>query len=181
MKSAIFASAVLAATAATALGPAPALAESSTKSTSQAEPVKGMSAEKFATTAAASNEFEIESSKLALEKSKTEAVQSFARMMVDDHTAAGKKMMEAAKADGVTLAVPKLDERHETMLTELKGAGDDAFDKRYVAMQVQAHEEAVALFKAYSGEKGELAKFASETLPTLEKHEAAIKKIANGG
>jgi len=180
MKSAIFASAMLAAVAGLALAPAPALAKDTAK-TAQVKPATAMSAEKFATTVSAANEFEIETSKLALDKAQDGAVKSFAQRMVDDHTAAGKKMMTAAKADGITLGTPKLDKKQKQMLAKLKDAGKDTFDKSYVTMQVDAHEEAVALFKAYSGKKGDLGKFAAETLPTLEEHEAAIKKIAKSG
>ena len=49
----------------------------------------------FLNKAAVGNKFEIESSRLALDKSKSEAVRTFANMMIKDHGEAAVKMKAA--------------------------------------------------------------------------------------
>ena len=133
--------------------------------------------EDFAKTAAAANMFEIESSRLALEKASSDEVKQFAQHMIDDHTKAGDEMKQAAQADGVTDIPSSLDDKHQAMLDELEGTSEDQFDAAYVDMQVNAHKEAVDLFEGYSKQDGELAKFAQNTLPTLEEHYETIQKV----
>jgi hypothetical protein len=45
-------------------------------------------------------------------------------------------------------------------------------------MQLQGHQQAVALFKGYKGKSGALGEFASATLPTLQEHLDMVTKLA---
>lgn len=54
-------------------------------------------------TVAGANFFEIESSKIALEKSSSEDVKKFAQQMIDDHTKAGEKLASVLKSGGMEL------------------------------------------------------------------------------
>ncbi len=137
------------------------------------------SPEEFATMAAHSNLFEIESSRLALEASQEDAVRQFAQRMIDDHTMASQEMMSAAATDGVTNVPDSLDPRHQQMLTQLQNASPEEFDSLYLQMQVAAHQEAVTLFGNYAEEEGALADFAGATLPTLEEHLAMVQQLAS--
>ena len=130
----------------------------------------------FAERAASSNQFEIQSSQLAMEKTQTPEVRTFAEQMVADHTAAGEKMMAAAKASGIEAPTALMPD-HQALLDSLGGTAADSFDNAYVQAQLAAHQEAVALFEGYSqrGEEGELKTFATETLPTLQAHLAALQ------
>lgn len=137
-------------------------------------------AQNFVPMAAISNTFEIETSNLALDKSENEAVRNFAEMMVTDHSTAAMKMKQAVQESQTGLAVPTgLDARHQEMLNQLSAADDSEFNAIYVDMQRQAHEEAVALFTAYSqnGEEGPIRTFAANTLPTLKEHLAMVQKL----
>lgn len=133
----------------------------------------------FVNKAGPANEFEIESSQLALKQTKTPAILTFARRMIADHGAAAKKMAAAAKQQAVSVPAGLDTPSQEQMqqLTPLKGK---AFDSAYVSMQVMAHDQAVALFKGYSttGQGGALKRFAAATLPTLEMHQKMIHGIA---
>jgi putative membrane protein len=127
----------------------------------------------FAERAASSNMFEIESSQLALERATKRPVQEFAQHMIEDHTLAGDKMKAAAEADGVTPPAA-MAEKEQAQLAELEAAEGEAFDEAYVAAQVAAHDEAVALFETFSEQgDGALRDFAAETLPTLQQHQTA--------
>lgn len=126
----------------------------------------------FLTTVAASNLFEIESSRLALTKSGNEKVKAFANQMVADHTQAGTKFKQAVTEAKLPPPAEKLDTRHQAILDDLTKRDGTGFDQAYIKAQHDAHVEAVALFDAYarSGENPRIKKFAAELLPTLKQH-----------
>ena len=133
----------------------------------------------FAETAASSNWFEIESSRLALGRSANEDIRAFAEHMIEDHTAAGEKMQAAAESDGV-MPPPAMSEKEQAKLDELQSAEGEAFDQAYLTAQAAAHDEAVALFTAFSinGPESALREFAAATLPTLEEHQTSVRRLA---
>jgi len=59
-----------------------------------------------------------------------------------------------------------------------KLSGKD-FDSTYDQMQKQAHQEAVALFEAYSqnGDNPDLKQWAAKTLPHLKEHLSMAEKL----
>jgi putative membrane protein len=183
MKTHVFAS-FLALSAGIALAAAPASAQATrpvnpnaaqATATGKAAP----DASNFTATAAMSNQFEIESSQLAESKAKSPQVKSFARQMIKDHTKAGQKLMAvASKANVQVPSSTALDSAHQQQLSALNTSSD--FDRDYVQAQLQAHQEAVALFKAYGtgGDNRDLKQFASKTLPDLEKHLRNVEKLA---
>lgn len=124
----------------------------------------------FAERAASSNLFEIQSSQLALQLSENEHVRAFANRMIEDHTAAGDRMRQAAQADGVEVPESLMVD-HRSQLRNLAELPNN-FDQAYLAAQVAAHNEAVSLFEGYAqgGEEGSLRSFAAETAPKLREH-----------
>ena len=128
------------------------------------------STQDFVTKVAVSDMFEIQSSKLAAQKG-NENIRAFAQQMITDHTKTSnelKGLVGKAKAK-----LPSgLDAEHQKKLDQLQKLGGDQFDTAYASMQVQAHEEAVKLFEAYSsnGDDAQLKSWAGKTLPTLKEH-----------
>ena len=120
--------------------------------------------------AAQSDMFEIESSRIALEKAQEDGVRAFAQQMVDDHTASSEAMKQAAEADGVNDIPTTPDDAHQQMISQLQEASADQFDSAYMQMQLQAHQQAVALFEGYAEQEGALGDFAETTLPKLQEH-----------
>jgi putative membrane protein len=135
----------------------------------------------FVQKVAISNQFEIDSSELALDKAQSDEVKAFARQMIADHTKAGEDFQTALSDAEIdpTLAPKTLDNKHQQMMDRLEDASDEAFDAAYIQAQTQAHQEAVALFRNFSktGPEGELKDFATRTLPTLEKHLEHVKGL----
>lgn len=129
----------------------------------------------FVRLATSSNILEIRSSMLARDRSATDAVKAFAARMIAEHTAASE---ELARVSGITAldlsgdVSALLDPVHAGLLAEVQTAEGAAFDRAYVRLQVQAHEEAVALFQSYAtnGEEGEVKAFAEAALPKLQAH-----------
>lgn len=133
----------------------------------------------FLSKAATGNKFEIDSSKLALDKSKSETVRAFANMMVKDHGEAAVKMKRAVNEAKLSAPSEALDARHQAILDDLAKKEGSAFDKAYVDAQLKGHEETVALFKAYAdgGEDTRIKQFAKDLLPTLQKHLEQVRKL----
>ncbi len=155
----------------------------------QMAPQKGSASkttQTFSQQAASGNTLEVETSRLALEKSQNADVKSFAQMMIDDHTKVGEQMKTALKDAGLPAPADKLLPKHQDTVDKLKEAGQGKFDSQYVAAQIKAHEEAVSLFSNYakSGDNAQLKQFAEATLPSLEKHKTMaedLKSKVTGG
>ncbi len=132
----------------------------------------------FAEQAAQGGMLEVESSKLAVERSRSEALRNFATMMVADHGSTHRELETLAKSKAVTLP-SSLDSKHQARLDELRDLSGAEFDSKYHALQLTAHDEAIELFEKASreGSDGELRAFANETLPVLRKHRAELDTI----
>ncbi len=131
----------------------------------------------FVEKATSSGQFEIQSSKIALDKAQSDDVRAFAQRMIDDHTAAAKKLADAAKAEGVLVPEPFLTAEEQAEIDKLSAADGNTFDTLYADMQVKAHEAAVQLFQTYATKGGELGSFAQNTLPTLKDHYQAAQDL----
>ncbi|MCE9650363.1 MAG: DUF4142 domain-containing protein [Parvibaculum sp.] len=136
--------------------------------------------------AAMGDMFEIESSKLALEKSKSADVKSFAQMMVTAHTKTTKELTAAVKAEKIDVAIPaKLDAEHTAKLEKLKTLSGDEFDKAYLDDQVEGHQMALKVHQAYaaSGDNETLKDWAGKTADVVQTHltkAEALDKKAEG-
>jgi putative membrane protein len=72
-----------------------------------------------------------------------------------------------------------LEAEHQKMLDDLKAKTGKDFDQGYDQIRVKAHQDAVALFKAYAagGDDPELKRWAAKTLPNLERHLTMAGKL----
>ncbi len=134
----------------------------------------------FVEKAAIANMFEIKTSELAVKTSKNADVLAFAKLMIKDHTKAGKAFSQAVTASTSGLTPPAaLDEDHQTKLDDLATKTGADFDKAYVDLQKSAHDDAVGLFNDYSqnGKDDALKTFAADTLPTLQMHQDHVKAL----
>lgn len=81
---------------------------------------------------AQANAAEIETGKLALEKSQNASVKQFAQKMVDDHTQGLSETTKLASMKGVDIPAEP-DAKHKAMATAMKALSGDTFDKQYMA------------------------------------------------
>jgi len=166
------------------LAPVPAVfAQVEAKPAGDASPVFVVDTSSFLIQTMSSNQFEIQSSELAKEKDQEVAIVEVADMIIADHTKAGETL-EALLADHPARpAEPTaLSPKHQKMLDQLQAAAGADFKALYLDMQVQAHMEAIALFRTYagSGDDQTLVGFARETLPALETHLAHVTAVVQG-
>jgi putative membrane protein len=129
--------------------------------------------------AGAGDLYEIQSSQLALEKSRTEAVRSFAQMMIEHHRMTTKQVTDAAKTAGLAPAAPALEPDQATMIAQLQGLSGSAFDRAYIDQQKTAHQKALALHQTYarSGDAPALKAAAAGAVPIIERHIAALRAL----
>jgi putative membrane protein len=122
---------------------------------------------------------EIEAGKLAQTKGTAPGVKEFGEMMVEDHSAANKKVKALAASRNVTLPKTPSAEQQEK-IKELHMQEGARFDQAYVEAQVKAHEKTVAMLKAEiaTGRDAETKALAKELLPTVESHLAEAYRLA---
>jgi putative membrane protein len=122
---------------------------------------------------------EIAMGQLAQQKGNSEGVKSFGQMLSQDHSAANDKAMSLAKSLGVTSPTePKPDAKAEQdKLSKLSG---EAFDKEFAHHMVADHKKNIAEFNQQAKGSGEVASFAKETVPTLQKHLETAQSLARG-
>jgi putative membrane protein len=124
---------------------------------------------------AMSDQFEIESSKLALQKATDPQIKQFAQQMIDEHSKSSDKLKATLQSAGANMSPPAgvtFDAKHQSLMDKLRKASGKDFDRLYVQIQRDGHKEAVDLFRKYSkeGQETSLKGFAEETLPVIEKH-----------
>ena len=136
----------------------------------------------FVRTAAISDMYEIQASKLAQTKAASADVKTFASKMITDHTKTSDQLKSIVSSKpGMTLPT-SLDAKHKALLAKLKSAGT-SFDSTYAHQQLEAHQQAVMLFTSESqhGKDADLKKFATDTLPALQQHLAMAQQLPKGG
>jgi putative membrane protein len=134
----------------------------------------------FANAAAASDRFEIESSKLAAASAKSAAVKSFADKMISAHTASTAKLKSAVA--GMSPAITPddtLSADQQQKLDSLKSAKGADFDTAYASAQVDAHQATLDALKGYaaSGDNATLKTFANGLMPTVTAHLNMAKSL----
>lgn len=132
----------------------------------------------FVTNAAIGGMYEVEAGRIAAERSTNPRVKALGQMMVTDHTAAGNALKPIAAA--ANLAVPTaLDQRHQGLIDNLRGATDQDFDRVYLQQQEAAHNETAALLETYGrmGDNAALKDWAMKTLPVVQGHQRMVDQM----
>jgi putative membrane protein len=127
----------------------------------------------FVTEAAIGDMFEIQSSRMAQQKSSDAATKAFAAQMISDHQKTTDELTALTHTKGVNVTPPAtLDASHREKLADLGKLSGADFTKRYRSDQVSAHEAAVSAFRRYaqSGDNPALKDWAGKTIPTLQHH-----------
>jgi putative membrane protein len=134
----------------------------------------------FVSLAASGDTFEIETSRLALDKTQADAVKTFAQHMIDDHTKISDQLRSIARSAGITDML-SMNATHSADLERLRALSGRDFDREYAAQAgVAAHQEAVALFTQTSrtAADAQLRSYAEQTLPHLREHLQQAQTLA---
>lgn len=128
--------------------------------------------------AAASDMFEIETSKLALEQAAMPSVKTYAQMMIDEHTKSSTELKAAAGPAGIQVPAT-LPADKQAKLDSLRNLSGAEFDRQYLADQRSGHQETLAKVNAYiaAAPAGPLKDHASKVTGVVQKHLNSLEKI----
>lgn len=132
----------------------------------------------FATKAAQSDMTEIQTSQLALRKSKNPQVLSYAREMIQAHTDSSNKLKPIVAR--LNLAMPEsLGSENQALVNRLSRLSGTQFDREYTAGQAQGHAKTQAAYQTelQQGQDPDLKAFASEILPVVTMHLEMVQKM----
>ncbi|WP_437936199.1 DUF4142 domain-containing protein [Sorangium sp. So ce341] len=121
---------------------------------------------------------EVRLGQVAQQRAASPEVKRFAQRMVDDHSAANKRLAQIAQQKGV-LVPQELDKDHREKVDKLSQKTGTEFDRAYMSAMVDDHEDDVAKFEKASKEAkdADVKGFAAATLPQLREHLAMAKQI----
>lgn len=138
-----------------------------------------MSGADFVDEASAKGMAEIEGATIALTKTTSADVKSFAQKMIDDHGEANKELSAIAESKKLEVS-SEADLMNKAKAMVLKLRSGESFDEAYANNQVMAHEQTIELFRQAAKEvdDDELKAFANDKLPTLEAHLKMAQDLA---
>lgn len=134
----------------------------------------------FAQNAAMSDMYKIEAGRIATRKGQSAPVRNFGQVMVDAHSQTLEELKGVVHSENLKTVLPtKLDPDHQELIDELNNASGEDFDETYAEQQVEAHDDAEALFEYYAGdgENRALRQFAQKTLPVIRQHLGEARKL----
>lgn len=139
-----------------------------------------MSGAQYVAKAGASDQYELQSSRLMLASSKNAGLRSYAQDMIKDHTTSTAEVKAAAMQGKVKAGPPKLDATGVRNMAALRAAAaGPARDKLYVQQQKLSHRQALALQQGYAadGTVAPLKATAAKIVPVVQHHLAMIEKM----
>jgi len=145
-----------------------------------ADPNNPLMAPGYVAMSASSDQFEIQSSQLALQASQNQAVRNFANLMIAHHQATTQNLIAAATSAGLPPPPPTLLPQHQQMLDQLRAAGTGmAFDQAYKQAQIMSHQQALELQQNYAngGDVPALRQNAASAVPIIQQHLAAAQAL----
>lgn len=125
----------------------------------------------FAVKAADAGLSEIQLGRLAMERATDPRIKDFAERMVSEHEKANDELLAIARRHEITLP-PATSEDQIDKQRDLREKTGEEFDRDYIALMVDDHDDVVELFEDASTDvrNPDLQGFASKTLPALKRH-----------
>lgn len=146
----------------TAASPSPT---ASAKATTKTLSAKDMN---FLRGAASSEGWEMATGRVAEQKAQSSATKEVAARMIADHSKTNKELVDLGNKKGLGIS---------TEGVKAQPISGEGFDKRYLNLVVQDHQEESSLFEkeAKSGDDADVKSWAAKTLPTIKQHLALAK------
>jgi putative membrane protein len=122
---------------------------------------------------------EVEMGKLAQQNGQNDNLKKLGQMLIDDHSAANQKAMEAAKSMGVTPPDgPNAKQKADyDKMSKMSGA---QFDHDFAAHMVADHEKDIAHYKKEAKQTDAAGQYARSQIDVLEKHLQTAKSLKSG-
>lgn len=141
--------------------------------------VGSMAAADFVRKVAVSDQLEIASSRIAMERGSPDQ-QAFAKQMIESHEKIVADLKRLVSVEKIPVELPvEFDKADETRLDKLKSVEAAKFIAEYTTLQVTKHRNALALFERYAkdGDNMNLKAWARRMLPAIRHDLAAAEKL----
>ena len=138
----------------------------------------GLTDQQFVDLAAQTDMLEAHLGQMAANQASSQAVKDYAQMLVTDHTDDYKQLGTIAAKAGLTVPTG-LDAEHDKIIAPFEKLNGAAFDTRYEHLMVEGHTKALEIYKkeATGAQSPDLQSYASQTIPTLQKHLDGAKDL----
>ncbi|WP_420473715.1 DUF4142 domain-containing protein [Noviherbaspirillum sp. ST9] len=114
---------------------------------------------------------EVELCELALQRSASDEVKSFAQQMIDEHSRMGTQLETLARDKKIDL--PKdLESKHKAAQRQMEKLSGTEFDRAFMQHNVKEHENDIKVFRHYAEQESDdaICKLAENGVQMLEKH-----------
>src|ERR1700677_5019901 len=164
--------AVLSVTMAIAIAIATGMGNTGARAEAPTEAAPGQDDLYFVTQTSLGTPFQIDSGQLAEQRGGTQAIRSYAELMVSSHKAVNDALQAILARKGPLPPPTLLKAAYSTMLSTLRDEAGRPFDDDYVRGQVDYQTANVALYQyeIAHGSDVDLTRFAQETLPQIQDH-----------
>lgn len=142
----------------------------------------GMTDQQFVDMVAQTDMLEAHLGQMAQNQASAQDVKDYAQMLITDHTSDYQKLESLAEKSNLTVS-KGLDAAHDKMIAPFEKLNGAAFDHRYIHEMIEGHTKALDVYKreASDATSADLREYASETLPTLQKHLDGAKDLLKKG
>lgn len=125
--------------------------------------------------------FEIQSSQLAAQRGGRADVKALAATLVTENTAASQALTSLAPTLQITAPTPTVISDQADDLADLNTKNGEAFDDAYLDDQVEAHNNAIALYERYvaGAADGPLKQWAQTELAEMRTHRDQVQALEN--
>lgn len=127
------------------------------------------------------NLFEIEASRLALERSRNQRVREFAQRMITDHQAGDQRLLHAHRNAETSEYAGDLQRTGQQTIQSLRSYSNTSFDRAYMDNQITMHTWMLAnLDSAFiPASRGSLRRALQDTRNTVSQHLTMARDIRN--
>lgn len=126
---------------------------------------------RFVKSVAFSSFIEIEAGKLSLEKTNDSAIQSFSRLLINEHKQLAKDLKEVVAQRNVEFPIT-LDDTHKSKIAHLSTKSGRAFEIAFIKLMVDDHTNSLRLFNEAGAHAKDvhIQSFANKNIPIIREH-----------
>jgi putative membrane protein len=136
----------------------------------------------FVTQTSLGTPFQVDSGRLGETKGTSQAIRSYAKLMVSSHVAVNNALLAILKNKQAAPPPTLLKAAYSTMVSTLQHEDGQALDADYVRGQVNYQKANIALYQyeIANGTDPDLKAFAQDTLPKIQDHLARALRLQGG-
>ena len=132
--------------------------------------------QRFLTEAIQGDMSEVKMGKLAQEKGQSDNVKQFGKMLEQDHSDHLQQAQQLADKNGLKPPTEPSTKQKRTY-QKLSGLPDSKFDAAFARDMVTDHQKDISKYQTEANSSSQLADFAKQTVPVLQKHLQAAQAL----